>query len=249
MESRERATNFGRSLRESSGSTDYQANGQASSLARAFLQPIAAPSILGLFGFAAATFMVSAHVVGWYGTSPDTLVVLAPFAAAFGGIGQIIAALWGYKARDGIATAMHGAWGTFWIAFGVLWLLIGTGALPSLTPVGEVAYGYWFAMLAAVTFSGALAAMRENLALSAVLHTLWIGAGCLAVGLITLTPVWEVIGGYVLLLSALLAWYTASALMLQGVGTPILPVFETKKAKEKPEIDAGAGEPGVQHGQ
>ena len=93
MESRGRATDFSRGLRESSGSTEYQANGQASSLARAFLQPIAAPSILGLFGFAATTFMVSAHVVGWYGTSPDTLVVIAPFAAAFGGIGQIIAAL------------------------------------------------------------------------------------------------------------------------------------------------------------
>ena len=35
--------------------------------ARVFLQPIAAPSILGLYGFAAATFMVTAHQVGWYG--------------------------------------------------------------------------------------------------------------------------------------------------------------------------------------
>jgi succinate-acetate transporter protein len=76
---------------------------------QAFLQPIAAPSILGLFGFAAATFIVAAHLVGWYGQA-DTPVILAPFAAAFGGIGQVIAAAWGYKARDGIATAMHGAW-------------------------------------------------------------------------------------------------------------------------------------------
>ncbi len=249
MESRERAANFGRNLSETAGPAGYQPNGHAGSVARAFLQPVAAPSILGLFGFAAATFMVAAHVVGWYGTSPDTFVILAPFAAAFGGIGQVIAAIWGYRARDGIATAMHGAWGTFWIAFGVLWLLIGTGVLPSLTQLGEVAYGYWFAMLAAVTFSGALAAMRENLALCAVLHALWIGAGCLAVGLMTLTPVWEVIGGYVLLLSALLAWYTATALMFRGVGTPILPVGETKNAKERPEIDAGTGEPGAQHGQ
>src|ERR671932_471950 len=34
---------------------------------RVFLQPIAAPSILGLFGFAAATFMVAANLAGWYG--------------------------------------------------------------------------------------------------------------------------------------------------------------------------------------
>ena len=31
---------------------------------RVFLQPIAAPSILGLFGFAGATFMVSAYLAG-----------------------------------------------------------------------------------------------------------------------------------------------------------------------------------------
>lgn len=176
-------------------------------------------------------------------------MVLAPFAATFGGIGQIIAAVWGYKARDGIATAMHGAWGLFWLAFGILYLLIGTGALPSLTQLGEVAYGYWFAMLAAVTFSGALAAMRENLGLSAVLHALWIGAGLLAVGLMTGTPGWEIFGGYVLLLSALIAWYTATALMFRGVGTPILPVGETRKAREKPDFDPGAAGPGVQHGQ
>ena len=245
---RERVGRFGRTLRESSPPGEQYANGATRSGALAFLQPIAAPSILGLFGFGAATFMVSANVVGWYG-GPDTPVVLAPFAAAFGGVGQIIAAIWGYKARDGIATAMHGAWGLFWVAFGLLWLLIGTGSLPSLTVLGEVGYGYWFAMLAAVTLSGALAAMRENLAISAVLHTLWIGAGCLAVGLMSGTPGWEVFAGYVLMLSAVLAWYTATALMLRGVGTPILPVFETKKAKEKADFDIGVGEPGVQHGQ
>ena len=38
---------------------------------RVFLTPIAPPSILGLFGFAAATFIVAAHLAGWYG-STDT---------------------------------------------------------------------------------------------------------------------------------------------------------------------------------
>ena len=86
MESRERAANFGRNLDETSGSADYQGDGRAGSVVRAFLQPIAAPSILGLFGFAAATFMVAAHLVGWYGQT-ETPVILAPFAATFGGIG------------------------------------------------------------------------------------------------------------------------------------------------------------------
>jgi uncharacterized protein len=247
---KERVGRFGRNLGEGSDQAgplgEEHADGR--SPARAFLQPIAAPSILGLLGFAVATFMVAAHVAGWYGT-PQTPTILAPFAAAFGGVAQFAAAMWSYKARDGVGTGMHGAWGSFWIGYGVLWLLIGTGAIPPLTSAGEVAYGYWFAGLAAVTLSGALAAMHENLGLAAVLHTLWIGAGCLAVGLMTGTAFWEVIGAYVLMLSALLAWYTATSLMFKGVGAQVLPVGETRKAKEKPDFDVGVGEPGVQHGQ
>jgi hypothetical protein len=79
---------------------------------RAVLQPIAAPSILGLYAFAGSTFIVSAHLAGWYGGS-DTPLYLLPFAAVFGGIAQFAAGMWAYKARDAIATAMHGMWGSF----------------------------------------------------------------------------------------------------------------------------------------
>jgi uncharacterized protein len=79
---------------------------------RAVLQIIAAPSILGLYAFAGSTFIVSAHLAGWYG-GPDTPLYLLPFAAVFGGIAQFAAGMWAYKARDAIATAMHGMWGSF----------------------------------------------------------------------------------------------------------------------------------------
>jgi hypothetical protein len=42
---------------------------------RVFLQPIAAPSILGLYGFACATFMVTAYLVGWYGKANSPLII------------------------------------------------------------------------------------------------------------------------------------------------------------------------------
>ncbi|HLJ47744.1 MAG TPA: GPR1/FUN34/YaaH family transporter [Bryobacteraceae bacterium] len=74
---------------------------------RIYLQPIAAPSILGLYGFAGATFMVAANFAGWYG-GPDTALYLFPFAALFGGLAQFLAGMWAFKARDGLATAAHG---------------------------------------------------------------------------------------------------------------------------------------------
>jgi uncharacterized protein len=46
---------------------------------------------------------------GWYGNDTSTPWVLFPFALAFGGIAQLLAGMWSYRARDGLATAMHGA--------------------------------------------------------------------------------------------------------------------------------------------
>jgi succinate-acetate transporter protein len=72
--------------------------------------------------FEGATFIVAAHLAGWYGTtaSPEFLF---PFAAMFGGIAQFAAGMWAFRARDGLATAMHGMWGAFWMAYGILFLL------------------------------------------------------------------------------------------------------------------------------
>ena len=210
-------------------------------LAQVYLQPIAAPSILGLYGFAAATFIVAAHLAGWYGGS-TTLEYLFPFAAVFGGIAQFLAGMWAYKARDGLATAMHGMWGSFWVGFGILEMLFATGTLTEPTDAFP-ALGYWFIALAAITVSGAVAATAENLGLVSVLGTLAGGSVLLAVGFLVGSGSLLIIGGWVLLLSAVLAYYTASALMFEGVfGRKVLPVGETQKASE---VNKGAGEPGV----
>src|ERR671937_637748 len=93
---------------------------------RVFLQPIAAPSILGLFGFAGATFIVASNLAGWWGT-PKSALALAPGAAMFTSLAQFLAGMWAYRARDAIATAMHGTWGAFWLAYGILNVLVAGG--------------------------------------------------------------------------------------------------------------------------
>src|SRR5919199_575638 len=83
--------------------------------------------------------------------------------------------------------------------------------------------------------------------LVSVLGTLAAGSVLLAVGFLVGSGSLLIIGGWVLLLSAVLAYYTASALMFEGVfGRKVLPVGEMQKA---PEINKGAGEPGVTQGQ
>lgn len=222
---------------------------------RIMLQPVAHPSVLGLFGFAAATFMVAAELAGWYGNT-DTPLFLAPFAATFGGIAQFAAGMWAFRARDALATAMHGAWGSFWIAFGLLHAFAAVGAISPPTTVTFPALGYWFIALAAITTLGTIAALGENLALTAVLGTLAAGSALLAIARLTGNADIEVVGGWVLLVSSWAATYTAGAMMIAASwGRTVLPLGKYSKAANIPgavpsrPIQYANGMPGVKVGQ
>ncbi|MBA8824959.1 hypothetical protein FHX42_002306 [Saccharopolyspora lacisalsi] len=222
------------------------------------LSPVAAPSILGLFGFAAATFMVAANLAGWYGNPVTTPLILFPFAMAFGGIAQFLAGMWAYRARDAVATAAHGTWGSFWIGYGIYHVFIAVGLLPgpSTSVTAGVAFGFWFAVLAAITWSTAFAAMPDNIVIGTVLLVLAAGSTLLAIGLIAQLSVIETIGAIVLVASACLAWYAATAMMLQASsGRVILPMGKPDKRSNVPgavpqqRIQYESGDPGLKVGQ
>ncbi|WP_199430535.1 acetate uptake transporter [Qaidamihabitans albus] len=222
------------------------------------LSPVAAPSILGLYGFAVATFMVAANLGGWYGNDTTTPLVLAPFAFTIGGIAQFLAGMWAYRARDALATGIHGAWGSFWIAYGIYHLLVAVGVVPgtATSAIAASAFGFWFIGLAAITWVGAFAAAAENLAISLVLLVLAAGATLLAIGLIAGLPLVETIAGNVLVASAVIAWYAASAMVLEAAFKRVVlpmgkrgPEPNTPGAKPKETIQYSLGEPGVKVGQ
>jgi len=224
---------------------------------RVMLQPFAAPSILGLYGFAAATFMVALHLTGVYGGA-KTNGELWPFAAMFGGVAQFMAGMWAYRVRDAIATAMHGMWGSFWIAFGILNVLVMWGKLPD-HPAGSIsdpAFAMWFYTLAAITAAGALAAIAESAGLFVVLGTLATGSALLGVGLSVAGGGWVKVAGWVLVASAIAAWYVATALMLlAGAGKVVLPLGKPKREANVPgsrpvkPIQLEWAEPGIKKGQ
>jgi succinate-acetate transporter protein len=219
--------------------------------ARVFLQPIAAPSILGLFGFAAATLIVAANLAGWYGTDRSAQIYVIPFAAFFGGLAQFLAGMWCYRARDGLGTAMHGMWGAFWMGYGTLVLLASIPALSSTIAVPAtgkfVPLGYWFLPLAIITWIGAAAALRVNVALTVVLFLLGLGAAFEIPGFF-LGREWIIkAGGYSLILSAVAAIYTATGLLTHPLyGREIPPLGSLAR---KPAVAEGVGEPGVMVGQ
>lgn len=223
---------------------------------RIVLSPIAAPSILGLFGFFTATIMVGTNLAGWWG-GPDAGLSLWPFALMFGGVAQLLAAVWSFRARDGLAVGVHGAWGSFWIAWGVMQILVMTGMMTAI-PLGtsNIAFAMWFVPLAALTGMAAFASLSESLGLFVVLAALAGGSGVFAAGLWAGNVTLDRIAGWLFVISAAAAWYTASAMMFSSTtGRTVLPLGKWKADANVPlrapvtPIEYAAGEPGVRLGQ
>lgn len=217
--------------------------------ANIWLQPVAAPSILGLYGFAGATFMVAAHMAHWFGTG-QTDMVLWPFAAFFGGLAQFLAGMWSYKARDGVATAMHGMWGSFWMAFGILWVLVAAGKVA--IPANGAAFpglGFWFIVLAAITWAGAAAASASSKVVVAVLAFLAGGSTIAAIAELAGVEGLRILAGWLFIISAIIAWYAATALMMNSAfGRTVMGLGAPRKTTVD-NIQPGFGEPGILRGQ
>ncbi|MGH7690472.1 MAG: acetate uptake transporter [Gemmatimonadaceae bacterium] len=226
---------------------------------RVVISPIASPSAMGLYGFSAATLIVAGNLAGWYGPATHSGLYYAPFCLAFGGIAQFLAGMWCYKARDTIGTVAHSMWGTFWIGYGILWLMVGAKALP--LPAGAksghwVTFGMWFVMLGLLTMGCAFAAIAKNIALFVTLALLAAGSDLLAAGMIGGFHTTVIVGGWVLVASVGAAVYTATALMVtDSYGRTILPLGKFKKDANVPgrviahPIEYTAGMPGARVGQ
>jgi succinate-acetate transporter protein len=225
---------------------------------RVFLQPIAAPSVLGLAGFSVATVMVALIQAGWLGHWSD-LGVVGLFAMTFGGIAQFAAGMWSYRARDVVATLAHGMWGAFWIAFGILQILILSGKIPAPVPgAANDALGLWFFGLAYMTGIAAVAATMESIGIGAVLWTLAVGSGLSAAGwfISGIGNGWLGAGGVLFVISAGLAAYMVLAMCLTAATKrTILPTGHFKMARNVPgrqpleTVELPWAEPGIKQGQ
>jgi hypothetical protein len=225
---------------------------------RVFLQPIAAPSALGLAGFSVATMMVAFIQAGWVGHWSD-LGVVGLFAMTFGGIAQFMAGMWSYRARDVVATLAHGMWGAFWLAFGLVQIFILLGKIPAPVPgAANDALGLWFMGLAYMTGIAAIAATMESLGIAAVLWTLAVGSGLSCAGwfISGIGNTWLGAGGVLFVISAALAAYMVLAMCLTAMTKrTILPTGHFKKDKNIPgrqpleTVELPWAEPGIKQGQ
>jgi len=202
-----------------------EAEPEAPPPAHVYLTPIAPPVTLGLFGFFAATMVVSTWILGWWGTPKGSPPTMFEIAAMFGGVAQFAAGLWSFRARDYIGSALLTMWGTYWMAWGFLQGLAAnhTITIPPLS-TAQPGFAVWFIPLALFTSWGAIAAVRENVPLFVVLATVGSGSAFVCVGFWVGSPSLIKVGAWLFVIGACCAWYTGAMVLLEYTwGRVVLP--------------------------
>jgi succinate-acetate transporter protein len=206
--------------------------------ARILLQPVAAPSVLGYFALGSALIVYGSWFAGGWGdaTSPESFF---PFVLLFGGVGQLGAALWGFRARDAVAAALHGSWAAFFLGLATTYLLVTTKTI-AVPARGEHwgALGQWLIYMAVITWTTAFAALRRSPGGFAAQACLAAAATVGAAGLLAPSAGWQHVAGWLMVAAAAFAFVVAAALTLGSAyglrGDP---------------VEYGGGDPGVKVGQ
>lgn len=184
---------------------------------------IADPGPLGLACFALTTFCLSMVNAGLVDKAA-TIVIIA-LALVYGGATQILAGMWEFKKNNVFGATAFSSYGAFWISLGVFDLLA------TLKLVTVPAQGVWLFLLAwtIFTFYMWIGSFGTNKALITTFTLLLIAFILLTIGAAGNAAA-HTMGGYVGIATALVAWYTSAAGVINTVyGRVVLPVGPSKK--------------------
>jgi succinate-acetate transporter protein len=172
---------------------------------------IADPAPLGLAAFALTTFVLSVFNSGMIKTGDGVVLGLA---LAYGGIGQFAAGMWEFVKGNTFGALAFASYGAFWISF--WWLL---NHVPADAKGNDLNHGIGVYLLAWAIFtaymfigstrvSGAVAAVFLFLALTFLFLAL--GKLTQSVTATNTTGLYK-FGGWLGIITALLAWYASFA--------------------------------------
>ena len=211
--------------------------------ARIFLRPIANPMALGFVGVAVASLLDSGLNFGWYPLSEyhQAALVIAVFAP----LTLVIACVFGFLARDPVASTGLGVQAASWLVIGLLLLVGAPGEPQAVLGTLQLVAGVGLALVATVAISGK--------ALPAVVMittaTRWVIDGVYQVGG---GHVWQDISGVLGLVVCAAALYSALALELEDQRKrTLLPTGRRGDARSalephlRTQTDAVAAEAGV----
>jgi hypothetical protein len=182
---------------------------------------IADPGPLGLAGFAATTFALSFVNAGLVPKSVEPVVI--PLALFYGGLAQLLAAMWEYKKGNTFGATAFGTYGPFWLAFALYaWLF-----LPKLSEAdGATATGLFLLVFTIFTAYMSIAALKTNAALLTVFVLLTLTYLFLTIAEFAGVAGLGIVGGWIGILTAIAAWYTSFAGVINSTfKKTVAPVF------------------------
>jgi succinate-acetate transporter protein len=183
--------------------------------------PIADPAPLGLAAFALTTFLLSAANAGWM--THATGNAWLGYAFAYGGVAQLLAGMWEFRNRNVFGATAFSSYGGFWFGLG-LWVELVAPRAPSAAAAN---HDLGWILLAFAIFNTYMLinSMAVNAAVFAVFLTLEATEVLLFAGFFAGNANVVKAGGYVGVLTALVAWYTSSAGVMNGLrGRVVFPV-------------------------
>ena len=146
-------------------------------------------------------------------------------ALFYGGLAQLCAGMWEFRRNNTFGATAFTSYGAFWLSYAAI-LIPGTGILAAITPALRQALGVY--LLGWTIFTGLMfiGTFRLNGALIAVFGLLFLTFLLLTIGELGASTGAHQIGGYLGVLTAIAAWYTALAGVLASIRSPLqLPVF------------------------
>lgn len=165
--------------------------------------PFGDPAGLGLAGFGMTTFVLSVVNAGW--VPADVGGVVLGLALFYGGVIQAIAGIWEFANHNTFGAVAFCSYGAFWMSF---WYLETATKLGS---DGAKGVGLYLLAWAIFTCYMTIASFRTNLFVFLVFVVLTLTYIALVLGAWVGASPWNYIGGYLGVLTALLAWYTSFA--------------------------------------
>jgi len=179
------------------------------------------PAPLGLAGFALTTFVLSMMNANLVNFGKGLPVVLG-LALAYGGIAQLLAGMWEFRNGNTFGAVAFSSYGAFWISFFVLVQF----DLAKIAP-DEVNAALGLYLWAWAIFTGymTVAALRTTAAVFIVFVLLTLTFVFLGIGNSGGNQSTIHIGGYLGLATAIAAWYTSMAAVVNSTfGRTVMPV-------------------------
>ena len=179
---------------------------------------VANPAPLGLFGFATTTLVLSAANAHFSGVNEGGAITLA---LAYGGIAQLLAGMWEFKAGNTFGAAAFSSYGAFWISFWAYFNFGGsTALLGAANGAGANDLAWYLLSWTVVTGLFLLGTLRQNWGLVVVFALLFITFLLLTIGAFNPPAAGtqsSPIAGYVGIATAIAAYYVGLAGIMRHV--------------------------------